>query len=72
MAVRFASEPRSKRNVAGWTIKACDCMRKATGACFQDNQQLIEWVRQQPLTSPLTCLGDGLSGGLESDQADGC
>ncbi len=34
----------------------------ATGACFQDNQQLIDWVRQQPLTSPLTCLGDGHDG----------
>jgi hypothetical protein len=34
----------------------------ATGACFQDNQQLIDWVRQQPLNSPLTCLGDGHDG----------
>jgi len=28
----------------------------ATGACFQDNQQLIDWVQQQPLSDPLTCL----------------
>ncbi len=34
----------------------------ATGACFQDNQQLIDSVCQQPLTSPLTCLGDGHDG----------
>lgn len=34
----------------------------ATGACFQDNPQLIDWVRQQPLNSPLTCLGDGHDG----------
>lgn len=34
----------------------------ATGACFQDNQQLIDWVRQQPLSSPLICLGDGHDG----------
>lgn len=34
----------------------------ATGACFQDNQQLIDWVRQQPATLPLTCLGDGHDG----------
>jgi hypothetical protein len=34
----------------------------ATGACFQDNQQLIDWVRQQPLSDPLTCLGDGHDG----------
>ncbi len=44
----------------------------ATGACFQDNQQLIDWVGQQPLSYPLTCLGDGLSGCLESDPTDGC
>jgi hypothetical protein len=34
----------------------------ATGACFQDNQQLIDWVCQQPLNCPLTCLGDGHDG----------
>jgi len=34
----------------------------ATGACFQDNQQLIDWVQQQPLSDPLTCLGDGHDG----------
>ena len=34
----------------------------ATAACFQDNQQLIDWVHQQPLSSPLTCLGDGHDG----------
>lgn len=34
----------------------------ATGACFQDNQQLIDWVCQQPLSDPLTCLGDGHDG----------
>ncbi len=34
----------------------------ATAACFQDNQQLIDWVHQQPLASPLTCLGDGHDG----------
>lgn len=34
----------------------------ATGACFRDNQQLIDWVHQQPLRDPLTCLGDGHDG----------
>lgn len=34
----------------------------ATGACFQDNQQLVDWVHQQPLQVPLTCLGDGHDG----------
>jgi hypothetical protein len=34
----------------------------ATVACFQDNQQLIDWVHQQPLSVPVTCLGDGHDG----------
>lgn len=34
----------------------------ATGACFQDNQQLIDWVVQQPKTFRLSCLGDGHDG----------
>lgn len=34
----------------------------AIGACFRDNQRLIDWVHQQPLNSPLTCLGDGHDG----------
>jgi len=34
----------------------------ATVACFQDNQQLIDWVHQQPLHVPVTCLGDGHDG----------
>lgn len=34
----------------------------ATAACFQDNQQLVDWVHQQPLSAPLTCLGDGHDG----------
>ena len=34
----------------------------AIGACFHDNEQLIDWVRQQPLSKPVTCLGDGHAG----------
>ncbi len=34
-------------------------------ALFQDNQSLIDFVNSQPLTNPLVCLGDGLSGHLE-------
>lgn len=33
-----------------------------SGASFQDNQRLVDWVHQQPLSSPLTCLGDGHDG----------
>ena len=31
-------------------------------AFFQDNQSLINWVNQQPLSRNLTCLGDGHDG----------
>ncbi len=31
-------------------------------ANFQNNAQLIEWVNAQPLSNPLTCLGDGHDG----------
>lgn len=34
----------------------------ATGACFENNQHLIDWMRQQPLSSPISCLGDGHDG----------
>ncbi len=33
-----------------------------TGAFFQDNSALVEWVNNQPLDSPVTCLGDGHDG----------
>lgn len=31
-------------------------------AFFQENQQLLEWVNHQPLSDPVTCLGDGHPG----------
>lgn len=31
-------------------------------ACYQQNDELVEWVNQQPLATPLTCLGDGHDG----------
>ena len=31
-------------------------------AGYQQNQELAEWVNQQPLATPLTCLGDGHDG----------
>ena len=31
-------------------------------ANFQNNAQLIEWVNAQPLSNPVTCLGDGHDG----------
>ena len=31
-------------------------------ACYQQNDELVGWVNQQPLATPLTCLGDGHDG----------
>lgn len=31
-------------------------------AFYRDNSSLVEWVNQQPLASPLVCLGDGHDG----------
>jgi hypothetical protein len=31
-------------------------------AWFGENESLINWVNQQPLSNPLTCLGDGHPG----------
>lgn len=31
-------------------------------AFYRDNPRLVEWVNQQPLASPLVCLGDGHDG----------
>lgn len=31
-------------------------------ANFRNNAQLVDWVNQQPLADPLTCLGDGHDG----------
>ncbi|NEQ33947.1 MAG: hypothetical protein F6K04_23635 [Leptolyngbya sp. SIO4C5] len=31
-------------------------------AFYRDNRRLVEWVNQQPLASPLVCLGDGHDG----------
>ncbi|QKQ75198.1 ISKra4 family transposase [Nostoc sp. TCL240-02] len=32
------------------------------GTSFQNNQIVIDWVNDQPLASPLTCIGDGHDG----------
>lgn len=34
----------------------------ACEAFFHENERLIEWVNQQPLSIPVTCLGDGHDG----------
>lgn len=42
--------------------KAVNLHEQAVGAFFQDNPSLVDWVIAQPLSDPLTCLGDGHDG----------
>lgn len=42
--------------------KAVSLHGHATGAWFYDNQALSNWVRVQPLSPIITCLGDGHDG----------
>ena len=39
--------------------KAVNLHEQSVNAFFQDNNSLVNWVNQQPLAVPLTCLGDG-------------
>lgn len=46
-----------------WRDYKAICLHdQAIGAWFQDNEGLIDWVNQQPLANPVTCLGDGHDG----------
>jgi hypothetical protein len=42
--------------------KAVNLHEHCVGAFFQANVTLTEWVNQQPLLTPVTCLGDGHDG----------
>jgi hypothetical protein len=42
--------------------KAVNLHLSKVEAFFQDNDSLVDWVNQQPLSNPLICLGDGHSG----------
>lgn len=42
--------------------KAMNLHQHCVSAFFQDNARLVEWVNTQPLSTPLTCLGDGHDG----------
>lgn len=44
------------------TYKAIKIHKQAGMACFQDNQSLLKWVNQQPLSASISCLGDGHDG----------
>ena len=50
-------EPSEWRDYKGVNLHQC-----CVGAFFQDNESLVEWVNAQPLSQPLTCLGDGHDG----------
>lgn len=42
--------------------KAVNLHGQCCEAFLQDNEQLVEWVNRQPLSPPVTCLGDGHDG----------
>lgn len=42
--------------------KAVNLHECCVAAFFQNNENLVNWVNQQPLENPLTCLGDGHDG----------
>ena len=42
--------------------KAVNLHQGAVNAYFRANERLVGWVNQQPLASPLVCLGDGHDG----------
>ena len=42
--------------------KGVNLHQGGVNAFFRDNQSLLGWVNQQPLASPVVCLGDGHDG----------
>lgn len=50
-------QPSEWRDYKGVNLHQC-----AVNAFFRANDALVEWVNQQPLVSPLVCLGDGHDG----------
>lgn len=50
-------QPSEWRDYKGVNLHQC-----CVSAFFRQNGTLVEWVNQQPLASPLVCLGDGHDG----------
>lgn len=50
-------EPSQWRDYKAVNLHEC-----CVSAFFQDNSSLVNWVNAQPLSTPLTCLGDGHDG----------
>lgn len=42
--------------------KAVNLEQQGVGGFFQDNDNLVNWVNQQPLANPLVCIADGHCG----------
>lgn len=52
-----------KGEICRWQdYKAVNLHEQCCEAFLQDNEQLVEWVNQQSLANPVTCLGDGHDG----------
>jgi hypothetical protein len=52
-----------KGEICRWQdYKAVNLHESYQAAFLHDNESLVEWVNQQPLADPLTCLGDGHDG----------
>lgn len=63
--VRLRTEPGQ---ASQWRdYKAVTLHGQLCGAWLQDNEAVTQWVNRQPLAAVLTCVGDGHSGGVESD-----
>ena len=50
-------QPSQWRDYKGVNLHDC-----CVGAFFQENESLLQWINAQPLSTPLTCLGDGHDG----------
>lgn len=59
--VRLRTEDKGSSCV--WRDYKAICVNKSLRkAWFWENEELISWVNQQPLSNPLNCLGDGHPG----------
>lgn len=61
MAAKCVYAPPKVSLVSGATISV-NLHEGSVNAFFRDNDGLVEWVNQQPLASPIVCLGDGHDG----------
>ena len=61
MVAKSASERRWAKSASGKTIKLSP-PKLDWSPLIHDNGRLIDWTNQQPLASPVACLGDGHDG----------